>query len=80
MDFVPLCKDIAATCGLKIRAVRTREDPAHLLRESMWVALSRREMAFTLPAGAEECDLRLIRTLPAPTDDKGSALRYLKLL
>jgi hypothetical protein len=80
MDFVPLCKDIAATCGLKIRAVRTREDPAHLLRESMWVALSRREMAFTLPAGAEECDLRLIRTLPAPTDDKGRALRYLKLL
>lgn len=79
LNFLPVCKDMAARLDLHADAFHDPGDPAGLCKASTWVLLTRVPREYQPRPGVRRCDWSRVRDLPAPTDACGSALRYLAI-
>ena len=76
MNFLPLCKGLAAAFGLDVQGFYTPEDPRRLQAACVWALLSRSPRAYSPHPAVRRIDWSRVRDVPVPTDSRGSALRF----
>jgi hypothetical protein len=76
MNFLPLCKGLARELGLDVQGFYTPANPGQLQAACVWALLSRQPGIYTPHPAVRHIDWAKVRNIPVPTDQRGSALRF----
>jgi hypothetical protein len=76
MNFLPLCKGLARELGLDVQGFYTPANPPQLQAACVWALLSRKPGIYTPHPAVRHIDWAKVRNIPVPTDQRGSALRF----